>query len=163
MVVLWVAGRHFSRPINRQSHRLHLLFHVSDVGVCPLCWWHFIGDGGIFCWHAVGIPTHGHQHVISLHAQMSCHDVVDGVITYMAHVQFARWIGQHRTCIKFGLYLACSIFCIFNDSVDILFVPLLLHLIFYQAMIIKLHQTSISSKYCRCYSWCNPNTSYISK
>jgi len=55
LVVLRIAGAHFARPIDCQTHRLHLLLHVGDVVVGPLGGRHLGLDGGVFAISA-GMP-----------------------------------------------------------------------------------------------------------
>src|SRR5690606_26726562 len=67
-VVFGIAGTHFTRPVDGQTHRLHLLFHVGDVVVSPLGGRNLRFDGGVFSGHAKGIPAHGHENVKTAHA-----------------------------------------------------------------------------------------------
>ena len=94
-VVIRAARSHFARPIDCQTHGLHLGLHVVDVRVRPLRGRHVVGHCRIFGRHTEGVPAHGHQDVATLHAQLTCHDVVDCVIAHMAHMEFARRVGQH--------------------------------------------------------------------
>ena len=105
-VILRLTRRKLARPINRQAHRLHLLLHVRDVVIGPLRWRHIVVHRRVFRRHAERIPAHRHQDIKALHAQLARHHIVDGVIAHMAHVQFARWIRQHRTSIKLRLIVA---------------------------------------------------------
>ncbi|MNI30752.1 hypothetical protein D3C73_846100 [compost metagenome] len=95
LVVLGIAGAHFARPVDCQTHRLHLLLHVGDVVVGPFGRRYLGLDGGVFRRHAEGVPAHGHQDVIATHAQLAGHHVVDGVVAHVAHVQLAAGVGQH--------------------------------------------------------------------
>ena len=112
-VIFGLAGGEFARPINRQAHRLHLLFHVGDVFIRPFGGRYIVVQCGIFSGHAKCIPTHGHEDVVAFHAQLAGHHVVDGVIAHMTHVQFTRWVRQHRTSVEFWLVV------VFGDGVNI--------------------------------------------
>ena len=111
-VIGGIASRDLAAPVNCQPHRLHLLFHVSDVVVGPLCGWHTVFHGRVFSRQTKRVPAHGHQHVVALHAQIAREHVVDGVVTDMAHVQLATGVRQHRTSVElaFGLFRVCLVF-----------------------------------------------------
>ena len=119
LVITRVAGSDFARPIDRQAHRLHLLFHVGDVFVRPLGRWDAVFECSIFSGQTKSIPTHGHQDVEALHAQMACEHVVDGVVAHMAHVQLAAGVGQHRTGVILLLGATVFIFGVFDYAVGI--------------------------------------------
>src|SRR5690606_20130870 len=68
LVVLGIASTHFARPIDGQTHRLHLLLHVGDVVVSPFRRWHASLQRGVFRRHAEGVPAHWHEHVVATHA-----------------------------------------------------------------------------------------------
>ena len=120
-VITRITGRHFTRPVDGQSHGLHLLLHVGDVVVGPLGRWHAIFQSSVFRRQTKCIPTHGHEDVETFHAQMAREHVVDGVVAHMAHVQFAAGVGQHgaRVVLGFG--------CVLGDAVDIGMFPSGLH------------------------------------
>ncbi len=119
LVISGVAGSNFARPIDRQAHRLHLLFHVSDVFVSPLGRRHTVFERGIFCGQAKCIPAHRHQDVIALHAQMARQHVVDGVVAHMAHVQLAAGVGQHGAGVILLLGATAFIFGVFDHAVGV--------------------------------------------
>ena len=75
--------------------------HVVDVFGGPLGRWNIVLDGCIFCGQAKGIPTHGLQHILSLHALVATNDICNGVIAYMPHVQFATGVGEHGQAVEF--------------------------------------------------------------
>ena len=79
---------------------------MFDVGIGPGRGCHGVGHSGILGWQAKGIPAHGHKHVVALHAQTAGHDIVDGVVAYMAHMQLARGVGQHRAGVVLALGIA---------------------------------------------------------
>ena len=103
LVVIGFAGGYFLGPVNRQTHRFHLFFHVVDVAVGPGCWRLAVGHRCVFSWHAERIPPHGHQGVVALHALLANHHIVDGVVAHMAHVQLAAWVWQHGNAVVLGL------------------------------------------------------------
>ena len=43
------------------------------------------------------------QHIEAFHSFVTGHDIADGVIAYMPHMDFARWIGKHFQKIVLGL------------------------------------------------------------
>ena len=102
-VILWRARGNFAAPVDGQAHRLHLLFHVSNVLKRPLGWWHAVFQRRVFCRQTKRIPTHGHQHVEALHAQIARQHVVDGVVAHVAHVQLAAGVRQHGAGVKLRL------------------------------------------------------------
>ncbi len=130
LVVVGTAGRHLARPVDRQAHRLHLLLHVSDVVVGPGGRRHAVVQRGVLGRHAEGVPAHRHQHVVPLHAQLTRHHVVDGVVAHVAHVQLARRVRQHRTGVELRLVRAVGGARVFGHAVGILCLPVLLRLLF---------------------------------
>ena len=116
-VIGGVAGGHFARPVDGQAHRLHLLLHVSNVVVGPLGRGYAVFQGGVFGRQTKRIPTHGHQDVVALHAQMAREHVVDGVVAHMAHVQLAAGVRQHRA----GVVLGAAV--VFGDAVNVCIAP----------------------------------------
>lgn len=71
LVVIGIAGGNLAAPVNSQPHGLHLLLHVGDIFVGPFCRRHPVFQGSVFCRQAKGIPSHGHQHIEALHAQLT--------------------------------------------------------------------------------------------
>src|SRR5690606_22697381 len=122
-VVGRVAGAHFARPVDRQPHRLHLLFHVGDVVVGPFGRGDAGFHGGVLGRHAEGVPTHGHEDVVSAHAQLAGHHVVDGVVAHVTHVELAAGVGQHRAGVELGLGRAVRESGVFGDAVDVALAP----------------------------------------
>ena len=119
LVVLRVASAHLPGPVDRQPHRLHLLFHVGNVVVRPLGGRNLGLDGSVFCGHPKRIPPHGHQHIKPTHAQLPGHHVVDGVVSDMAHVKLATWIGQHRAGVILGLWIPLCVLGMFDHTICI--------------------------------------------
>ena len=130
LVVLGLASGHLARPVDCQSHRLHLLLHVLDIGIRPLRRWHVVGHRRVFGRHAERIPAHRHQHVVTVHAQVAHHHIVDRVITHMAHVQLAGRVGQHRASVEFFLWIAVRVGRVFGDFVGIDGAPVGLRIFF---------------------------------
>ena len=135
LVVTRIAGRDFTTPVNGQPHRLHLLFHVSDVVVSPLGRRHAVFQRGILGRQAKRIPAHRHQDVVALHAQVAGEHVVDGVVAHMAHVQLAAGVRQHGAGVVF---LAA---CVFGHAVGIKGVPVGLRAALYvNVVVFVLHE-----------------------
>ena len=105
LVITGVARGHLTRPVDGQPHRLHLLLHVGDVFIRPLGRRHTILQRRVLGRQAERVPAHGHEHVVTVHAQVTREHVVDGVVAHMAHVQLAAGVGQHGTGVE--LLLAC--------------------------------------------------------
>ena len=120
LVVIGVTGGDFARPVDGQAHGLHLLFHVRDVVVRPLGRRHLVLQRRVLGGQAEGVPAHGHQDVVALHAQLAREHVVDGVVAHVAHVQLARGVGQHGAGVVLGLGL------VFSDAVGVLGLPMVL-------------------------------------
>ena len=117
LVVGRVAGGDLAAPVDGQPHRLHLLLHVGDVFVRPLRRRHTVFQRRVLGRQAEGVPAHGHQHVVTVHAQVAREHVVDGVVAHMAHVQLAAGVGQHGAGVE--LLLAA----VFGDAVGVDGVP----------------------------------------
>ena len=149
LVVLGVAGGDFAAPVDGQAHRLHLLFHVRNVVVRPLGRRHLVLQGSVFCGQTEGIPTHGHQDVVALHAQLAREHVIDGVVAHVAHVQLARGVGQHGTGIE--LFLVAVLY----DTVGISGGPVVVRsALDLNVVVFVLHgagRSVVQSKYC--FSW----------
>ena len=124
LVIVRVAGGDFTRPIERQTQRLHLRFHVSDIGVGPFGGRHIVGNRGILSRHPERIPAHRHQYIVAVHAQVAQHHVVNRVVAHMAHMQLAGWIRQHRAGVKFWLDVAVLILRVFGNFVRVSVEPM---------------------------------------
>ena len=129
-VVARVTGGELAAPVDGQAHGLHLLLHVGDVVVGPLGRWHLIFQRGVFGRQAKGVPAHGHEHVVALHAQVAREHVVDGVVAHMAHVQLATRVGQHGAGVE--LFLGR----VFADTVGIAGSPVALGRLLYGDMLV---------------------------
>src|SRR5216683_4847510 len=115
-VVLRSAGGEFSAPIQGEPQGFELSLHVGDIVEGPLRGRHLVRHGRIFGGQPEGVPTHGLQHVSSVHAHESREYVADGVIAHMPHVQEAAWIGEHGQAI---ILFAGTVFFGFETALSI--------------------------------------------
>ncbi|MND77976.1 hypothetical protein D3C80_696800 [compost metagenome] len=99
-VVIGLAGGDFARPVDGQAQAVELGLHVGDVLVGPLGGRDVVLHRGVFRRHAEGVPAHGLQHVLALHALVAGDHVADGVVAHVAHVQLAARVGEHRQAIE---------------------------------------------------------------
>ena len=95
LVVRGVARLDLAVPIVGEAELLLLLLHVLDVAVRPVGRLDTVLDGGVLSRHAEGVEAHRMQDVEALHRLVARHDVADGVVAHMAHVQVARRIREH--------------------------------------------------------------------
>ena len=86
-VVIGLAGGDLARPVVGKAHALQLRAHMRDVLVGPLCRRHGPLDGGILSRQSKSIPAHGLQHIAPEHSLVTAHDVTDGVVAHVPHVQ----------------------------------------------------------------------------
>ncbi len=100
-VVGGIAGRDLARPVERQSHRLQLLFHRRDVGVGPFTRMHLAVDRGVLRRQAEGVPAHRVQHGVAHGAFEARDHVAHGVIAHVAHVDAPRRVGEHLQHVIF--------------------------------------------------------------
>ena len=104
-VIFGVAGGKHARPVQRQAKRLHLLDHRVDVGIGPIlgvaanCHRRVLGR------HPEGVEPHRVQHVMPGRNLVAGDHVAHRVVAHMAHVQFARRIGEHLEHVVFRLAL----------------------------------------------------------
>ena len=59
-------------------------------------------DGRVLRRQAEGVPAHGVQHVVALHALVAGDHVADGVVAHVAHVELARRVGEHLQAVVLG-------------------------------------------------------------
>ena len=123
-VVFGFAGCEFTRPVKGETERFHLRLHVSNVAVGPGGRGNFLGDSSIFSRQTESVPAHRRHHVIPLHAVVTVHDVVQGVVAHVPHVQLPARVGQHRADVELGLGFAMTVERVFNGPVDVLGLPL---------------------------------------
>ena len=100
-VVVGLAGGEFAGPVDGQTQGLELLLHVGDIVVGPLGRRDLVLHGGVFRRQAEGVPAHGLEHVLALHALEARDHVADGVVAHVAHVQLARGIRKHAQAVEF--------------------------------------------------------------
>src|SRR5690606_4274072 len=55
---------------------------------------------GVFRRQAEGIPAHGLQHILALHALIAADHVTDGVVAHMPHVQAPAGVGEHAQAVE---------------------------------------------------------------
>ena len=122
-VVFRAARGDFARPVESKTERLHLLFHVVDVVVRPLRGGDLLRDGGVFGRKTEGVPAHRGHDVVALHAVEAVHDVVQGVVAHMTHVELAARIGEHGADVEFGLRFAVRVECVLDGPIDVLGLP----------------------------------------
>ena len=133
-IVFRLARGHFTGPVDSQSHRGHLAFHVGDIGVGPFSWRNAVSHGSVFGRHAKRIPAHGHQDIVAVHAQVAIHDIVDGVVAHVSHVQASGRVWQHGAGIKFPFRKTRIVFCCL---VGVRGFPLILRSFFYFCMVVS--------------------------
>ena len=100
-VVVGLAGGEFARPVDGETERFQLGFHVVDVAVRPGGGRDLVVHRRIFRRHAEGVPAHRLQHVFAAHPLVAGDDVADGVVAHVPHVQAAGRIGEHRQAVEF--------------------------------------------------------------
>ena len=98
-IVRRVARLDLAVPIVGKAELLLLLLHVLDVAVRPVGRLDTVLDGSILRRHAEGVKAHRMQDVEALHGLIARHDIADGVVAHMAHMQIARRIREHLECI----------------------------------------------------------------
>ena len=94
-IILRTAGGDLPAPIQGEPQGFELRFHGGDVVESPFRRRHPVRHGGVLGGQPEGIPPHGLQHILAVHAHESRKDVADGVVAHMPHVQAAAWIGEH--------------------------------------------------------------------
>ena len=105
MVIIEVAGRELSRPVERQAHRLELAPHRGDVVVSPFGGMDATLDRRVLRRQPKGVPAHRVQHVVTLGAHIAGDDVAHRVIAHMAHVDAPRRVGEHLKNIVFRTWV----------------------------------------------------------
>ena len=115
-VIRGVARREFARPVDREAQRVALRLHDANVLVRPCSGSDLSFHRCVFGGQPKRVPPHRHQHVVALHPEGAHQHVVDRVVTYMAHVQLAGRIRQHRA----GVVLAFrEAWIVFDDRVGV--------------------------------------------
>ncbi len=102
-IVFRLTGGNFPPPIVTEAETAQGALEFGDVVVGPSARVRVVLDGGIFGGQAEGVPAHRMQHIEAAHALDARHNVADGVIAHVAHVQRAGGIRQHLQHVVFRL------------------------------------------------------------
>ena len=100
-VIALVAGGDLARPVDRQAHLLELGAHGRDVGIGPFGRVDLALHGRVLRRQAEGVPAHGMEHVVAARPLVTRDHVADRVVADVAHVDTARWIGEHLEHVVF--------------------------------------------------------------
>ncbi len=101
LVVRRVARLDLAVPVVGEAHLLLLALHVLDVAVRPVRGLHAVLDGRVLRGHAERVEAHRMQHVVALHRLVARHDIADGVVAHVPHVEVARRIREHLERVVF--------------------------------------------------------------
>jgi len=101
-VVFGIAGGNFAAPVIGIPHAPQLGAHVFDVFARPLGRMNAVLDGRVLGRHSEGVPAHGMQHVVSVHALEPGDNVANGIVAYVPHVDTSRGIREHLQDVVFG-------------------------------------------------------------
>ena len=101
LVVGRVAGRDFTRPVQRQPHRLELRLHRRDILVGPCLGMDLAFHGGVLRWHPEGVPAHGMEHIETHGALVARDHVAHRVVAHVPHMDAPRRIGEHLQHVVF--------------------------------------------------------------
>ena len=101
MVVVDVAGREFTRPVERQAHGLQLTTHGGNVLIGPGLGMNLVLHRRIFSRHTEGVPAHRMQNVVAAGTLVASHNVAHRVVADMAHMDASRRIGEHLEDVVF--------------------------------------------------------------
>ena len=107
-IILRVTGGKLAVPVITEAHFLQLRLHVVYVFIGPLGRVGLVFDRGVFGWKAKGVPAHRMQDIKTFHPFVAGHNITDGVVPYMAHMDPAGGIGEH---LKQIVFLPGSVFC----------------------------------------------------
>ena len=122
-VVVGLAGGDFARPVEGEAERLHLSLHVGDVAVSPLRGGDLLRERRIFRGQTEGVPAHRGHDVVALHAVEAVHDVVEGVVADVAHMELAARVGQHGAHVELGLRMAFGVERLFMGAINVAGLP----------------------------------------
>ena len=103
-VVLWLAARHLAVPVVAETECLELPLHGLDVGPRPVPRIALVLDRGVLGGQPERVPAHRMQDAEALHALVARQRVTDAVVSDMAHVEDARWVGKHLQHVVLGLF-----------------------------------------------------------
>lgn len=109
LVVRGVARLDLAVPVVGEAELLLLLLHVLDVAVRPVGRLDTVLDGRVLSRHAEGVEAHRMQDVEALHRLVARHDITDGVVAHVAHVQVARRIREHLECVVLRRLASASV------------------------------------------------------
>ncbi len=102
-VVLGVAGRKLSRPVDRKAHLPQSGAHRRDVGARPFGGMHAALPCCILGRQPECIPSHRVQHRVPARALVTRHDIAERIVAHVAHVDLAARIREHLQNVVFGL------------------------------------------------------------
>ncbi len=140
LVIIGHAGLDFTVPVIGQAHALLLLFHIGDIFQGPLGRRDVVLDRRIFSRHAERVEPHRMQHIVAVHRTEAGHDIADGVVPHVPHVQVAGWIWEHFQYIVLRSRIRIVYF------VDFMVFPILLPPHFYFMRFILFFDHSIPSR-----------------
>jgi len=123
-VIFRQAGRDFPLPVIGKSHAQEFLFHPIDAFERPCLWVRLVFDGGVLGRLAEGVESHGMQDAETLQDLVTGHNVADGIIAHMPHVDTPRRIRKHLQDVILRLGL------IRDGPVELFLGPNLLPLVF---------------------------------
>ncbi len=136
LIVFGLAGHNLAIPVVGEAHGFLLALHIRNIGERPVRRLDTVFDGCVLSWHAEGVKTHRMQDVEAFHGLVTGHDVADGVVTHVAHVQIARGIREHlQRVILRPLRVRLRL-------VDGLLLPLLLPFLLDCLRVVPLHTSS---------------------
>ena len=98
-----IAGGEFAGPIQRKPQTLKRGAHFVDILIGPIFRMTACGNRGIFRWHTETIPAHRMENLKTLRLFIARDDIAHRVIPDMAHMDAARWIGEHFQRVEFWL------------------------------------------------------------
>ena len=101
-VIIGATGGDFALPIQSETQRFKLLFHIINVGIRPRGGGNVVVNRGVFGGHTKCVPAHRLQHVVALHFFETAAHIADGVVANVPHVQLAAGVGEHGEAVEFG-------------------------------------------------------------
>ena len=87
MVVVWGACAHLSAPVERESYLVELLTVAVDILACCLLRVLSCLYGILLCWQAVGVVSHGVEHIVALQALVAGIDIAGDIAERMADME----------------------------------------------------------------------------
>ena len=101
-----------------------MLFHLSNILLCPFVWRSSLLDGSILSRKTKRIKAHRMKNVKTLHPLITRYAVSEAIIAHMTHMQFSARIRKHLKAVEFTLPLLHL--CFENSGFLPLFSPSLL-------------------------------------